>query len=307
MLSYKTRREREVGKARRRELVIGRAFASHVSSVRYHGGRGSKRQTRSVDWTYEIARQSSGLRRFVRFTWSLEKTHLTLIQRCALTVQLHPSIAHIPGGALSTLPTRNTKQHRDTDHTIARSRFGPFGHTLHTLLPPLMLSAIHHHHPRSSSGEQKAALFHPDRSPSILHAEIFPHIVHGTPLYPCPTFIWISIFLDRPLAFLSLPPRVAHICLQIPVSPDPASRIFGSDKGRIGSSSFKSVQIRIFPQRRPGSGRVPNGMPEQTDAETRKCGTENWSSGCIHRGIYSVERRARTARLSEEVGQLEAG
>lgn len=168
MLSYKTRREREVGKARRRELVIGRAFASHVSSVRYHGGRGSKRQTRSVDWTYEIARQSSGLRRFVRFTWSLEKTHLTLIQRCALTVQLHPSIAHIPGGALSTLPTRNTKQHRDTDHTIARSRFGPFGHTLHTLLPPLMLSAIHHHHPRSSSGEQKAALFHPDRSPSIL-------------------------------------------------------------------------------------------------------------------------------------------
>lgn len=162
MLSYKTRREREVGKARRRELVIGRAFASHVSSVRYHGGRGSKRQTRSVEhWTYEIARQSSGLRRFVRFTWSLEKTHLTLIQRCALTVQLHPSIAHIPGGALSTLPTRNTKQHRDTDHTIARSRFGPFGHTLHTLLPPLMLSAIHHHHPRSSSGEQKAALFHP--------------------------------------------------------------------------------------------------------------------------------------------------
>lgn len=141
----------------------------------------------------------------------------------------------------------------------------------------------------------------------FFHAEIFPHIVHGTPLYPCPTFIWISIFLDRPLAFLSLPPRVAHICLQIPVSPDPASRIFGSDKGRIGSSSFKSVQIRIFPQRRPGSGRVPNGMPERTDAETRKCGTENWSSGCIHRGIYSVERRARTARLSEEVGQLEAG
>lgn len=99
---------------------------------------------------------------FVRFTWSLEKTHLTLIQRCALTVQLQPSIAHIPGGALSTLPTRNTKQHRDTDHTtIARSRFSPFGRTL---LPPPMLSAIH---PRSSSGEQKAALFHPDRSPSI--------------------------------------------------------------------------------------------------------------------------------------------
>lgn len=62
---------------------------------------------------------------------------MTLIQRCALTVQLQPSIAHIPGGALSTLPTRNTKQHRDTDHTIARSRFGPLGRTL--LPPPIVI------------------------------------------------------------------------------------------------------------------------------------------------------------------------
>lgn len=71
------------------------------------------------------------------FTWSSEKTHLTLIQRCALTVQLQPSIAHIPGGALSTLPGRNTRHHKNTDHTIARSHFSPF-RALNTLLLPLI-------------------------------------------------------------------------------------------------------------------------------------------------------------------------
>lgn len=305
MLSYKTRREREVGKARRRELVIGRAFASHVSSVRYHGGRGSKRQTCSVDWTYEIARQSSGLRRFVRFTWSLEKTHLTLIQRCALTVQLHPSIAHIPGGALSTLPTRNTKQHRDTDHTIARSRFGPFGHTLHTLLPPLMLSAIHHHHPRSSSGEQKAALFHPDRSPSILpRGDLSSHRSRHT-VIPVPHF---HLDLDLPRSTPRFP--FASSSSRSHLSPNSSVPGSGESYLRLGQRANRLLflQIRADPNFSSAkTRRVPNGMPERTDAETRKCGTENWSSGCIHRGIYSVERRARTARLSEEVGQLEAG
>ena len=62
---------------------------------------------------------------------------MTLIQRCALTVQLQPSIAHIPGGALSTLPDRNTRHHNNTDHTIARSHFSPF-RPLNTLLLPLI-------------------------------------------------------------------------------------------------------------------------------------------------------------------------
>lgn len=152
---------------------------------------------------------------FVRFTWSLEKTHLTLIQRCALTVQLQPSIAHIPGRALSTLPTRNTKQHRDTDHTtIARSRFSPFGRTL---LPPPMLSAIHRH-PRSSSGKQKAALFHPDRSPSIPppRGDLSSHLSFTAHRY-APLSSGSRSSFDRSFLF-DLPPA-AHICPEIPISP----------------------------------------------------------------------------------------
>lgn len=57
------------------------------------------------------------------FTCSLEKTHLTLIQRCALTVQLQPFMAHIPGGLVaSTMHGRNARYHRrNTEHTIPRS------------------------------------------------------------------------------------------------------------------------------------------------------------------------------------------
>lgn len=110
----------------------------------------------------------------VGFTWSLEKTHLTLIQRCALTVQLHPSIAHIPGGALSTLPTRNTKQHRDTDHTIARSRSSPLHDTLLLPLSPIL-------HDPATAIFTKGRLLPPrsiDRLRFFHPASIFPHIVH---------------------------------------------------------------------------------------------------------------------------------
>lgn len=229
---------------------------------------------------------------FVRFTWSLEKTHLTLIQRCALTVQLQPSIAHIPGGALSTLPTRNTKQHRDTDHTtIARSRFSPFGRTL---LPPPMLSAIHRH-PRSSSGEQKAALFHPDRSPSIPppRGDLSSHLSFTAHRY-APLSSGSRSSFDRSFLF-DLPLRSSssrsHLSRNsnIPVGSDVVySCIFGT---KAEPSRFCSLGILVFPQRRPATARLFNGMlgrMGRMDAETRKCGTENWSSGCIHRGIYSV-------------------
>lgn len=69
-----------------------------------------------------------------------------------MTVQLHPSMEHIPGGALSTLPLRNIRHHNNTDHTIARSHFSP-SRALNTLLLPLILRSCQD--PR----EQRAGLF----------------------------------------------------------------------------------------------------------------------------------------------------
>lgn len=41
-----------------------------------------------------------------------------LTQRCALTVQLQPSMTHIPG-LVASMHSRNARHHRNTDHTIA--------------------------------------------------------------------------------------------------------------------------------------------------------------------------------------------
>lgn len=225
---------------------------------------------------------------------------MTLIQRCALTVQLQPSIAHIPGGALSTLPTRNTKQHRDTDHTIARSRFGPLGRTL--LPPPIVIG---------------------DPPPSIFHRRTKGRLVPPG-----------SIAFDSSTRRSFLTSFTAHRYARAPLSSgsrsssiDPSSSSLShlsrnsniqrisrfEQRPRILRSDYSSKSSsRIFPQRKPGTGLVfSNGMlgwTRETGArKMRKRGTENWSSRCVHREIYSVERRARTARLSEEVGQLEAG
>lgn len=46
---------------------------------------------------------------------------MTVIQRCAWTVQLQPSMAHIPGWTASTMHGRSARYHKNTEHTIARS------------------------------------------------------------------------------------------------------------------------------------------------------------------------------------------
>lgn len=132
---------------------------------------------------------------------------MTLIQRCALTVQLHPSIAHIPGGALSTLPTRNTKQHRDTDHTIARSRSSPLHHTLLLPLSPIL------HDPATAIFAKRPPSSHPDRSIAFdfstrLRSFLTSFTAH--PLYSsCPTFIRISLDLLPPSS-LTFGSRIAN-------------------------------------------------------------------------------------------------
>lgn len=57
-------------------------------------------------------------------------------------MQLHPSITHIPGGALSTLAGRTTTMHHtNTDHTTARSHLSP-SRPANTVLPPLIVDPM---------------------------------------------------------------------------------------------------------------------------------------------------------------------
>lgn len=122
---------------------------------------------------------------------------MTLTQRCALTVQLHSSIAHIPGGALSTLPGRNTRHHKNTDHTIARSHFSPF-RALNTLLLPLIFVD-----PRRSSEGTKGRVVQRPRSIAFdsLARRSSSHRLQHTVTRTQGTLSSIWIFLDPSFSF----------------------------------------------------------------------------------------------------------
>lgn len=106
---------------------------------------------------------------------------MTLIQRCALTVQLHPSITHIPGGALSTLAgrtTTTTMHHTNTDHTTARSHLSP-SRPANALPPPLIVDPI-------EAPRTKGRVARGPRSIAfdLLRRLIRPRIVYNAPLSP---------------------------------------------------------------------------------------------------------------------------
>lgn len=233
---------------------------------------------------------------------------MTLIQRCALTVQLQPSIAHIPGGAHSTLPGRNTRHHNNTDHTIARSHISPFRALNNTLLLPLIFLDIQHDDPPTQGNKRpRCSTTAIDRLFDSLAALISLTSFHRAPLLERRPH-----FHRSGSSYLLL--EVGHICLrrrEARLSPEKLlSNTLLLDapmrteiKTLDESLDSGTLTRNIDPVDRPVGTRVKSKRERKREKER----SEVDGKSLERIPAASQSKHARGRRLvSDEVGQLEA-